>query len=173
MEQKHLTQIVEEQTRRALWEVRNVIDCVPDGLWNREYCAMPCWKHIYHMLYSLDLWYINPRDPDFKEPVIHERGLNDLDAVSSKRLTREEINAYFPAVEAKILAYISRLTDAQLLEYPPHCEYCRFTLIPAQFRHLHSHMGMLMGFIIDDTGLWPRVLGLEEPFPQGPYDPYC
>ena len=27
-----------------------------------------------------------------------------------------------------------------------------------------------MGFVIDDTGLWPRVLGLESPFPQGKYD---
>ena len=30
----------------------------------------------------------------------------------------------------------------------------------------------LMGFVIDDTGLWPRVLGLESPFPQGKYDKY-
>ena len=31
---------------------------------------------------------------------------------------------------------------------------------------------MLMGFIIDDTGLWPRVLGLENPFPEGEYSKY-
>jgi hypothetical protein len=29
-----------------------------------------------------------------------------------------------------------------------------------------------MGFIIDDTGLWPRVLGLEAPFPIGEYHKY-
>lgn len=165
--------IIKEQTRRALWEVKNVIDCVPDELWDKEYCEMPCWKHIYHMLHSLDQWYIDPRDPDFQEPSIHEPGLNDLDVVSHKRLTRREIDAYLLTIEEKILDYLSWLTDDRLLEYPVNCEYCRFTLILAQFRHLHSHMGMIMGFIIDDTGLWPRVLGLENPFPEGQYDKYC
>lgn len=64
------------------------------------------------------------------------------------------------------------MTDEQLLEFPPDCEYSRFTLILAQFRHLHTHMGMLMGFVIDDTGLWPRALGLEKPFPEGDYEKY-
>lgn len=170
MDQNSMTAIIREQTARALWEVKNVIDCVPDGLWNKLYCEMPCWKHVYHMLHSLDLWYINPRDPHFQEPSIHAENLNNLDAVSEKALSREEVNAYFRAVEEKITRYASELTDARLLEFPPECEYCRFTLILAQFRHLHSHMGMLMGFIIDDTGLWPRVLGLEKPFPQGDCD---
>ena len=94
MEEILLVNIITEQTTRALWEVKNIIDCVPDELWNKEYCEMPCWKHIYHMLHSLE------------------------------------------------------------------------------FRHLHSHMGMIMGFIIDDTGLWPRVLGLENSFPIGEYKRY-
>lgn len=62
MNQNTYVEIIDELTRRALWEVKNVIDCVPDELWNKEYCQMPCYKHIYHMLHSLDLWYINPRD---------------------------------------------------------------------------------------------------------------
>ena len=75
MKQNTLVEIIEEQTGRALWEVRNLIDCVPDQLWNKEYCEMPCFKHIYHMLHSLDLWYINPRDKNFQEPDIHEANL--------------------------------------------------------------------------------------------------
>lgn len=168
----NLTKLIEEQTDRALWEVRNVIACVPDTLWHKSYCDMPCWKHIYHMLHSLDQWYINPRDPDFQEPSIHEKDLNNLDTVSHKVLSRHEIDTYLDAIEEKLRAYLAGLTDSQLLEYPVNCEYCRFTLILAQFRHLHSHMGMLMGFIIDDTGLWPRVLGLEQPFPKGDYEKY-
>lgn len=172
MKQDSLVEIIREQTRRALWEVKNVIDCVPDELWDKKYCGMPCWKHIYHMLHSLDLWYINPRDRSFKEPDIHEDGLNNLDLVSSKRLSREEIDGYFVRIEEKIRNYLSGLTDQELLDNPPDCEYCRFTLILAQFRHLHSHMGMIMGYIIDDTGMWPRVLGLETPFPEGEYEKY-
>ena len=143
MNQNTLTQIIEEQTNWALWEVKNVIDCVPEELWNKKYCEMPCWKHIYHMLHSLDLWYINPGDMNFREPDIHEKDLNNLDVISPKVLSRKEIESYF-----------------------------KFTLILAQFRHLHSHMGMIMGFVIDDMGLWPRVLGLENPFPDGQYDKY-
>lgn len=171
-EQNSFVEIIREQTRRALWEVKNVIDCIPDELWDKEYCEMPCWKHVYHMLHSLDLWYINPRDKNYREPAIHEENLNNLDVVSQKRLSREEINRYFSDIDGKINAYLKQLTDEMLREYPEDCEWSRFTLILAQFRHLHSHMGMLMGFIIDDTGLWPRVLGLTQPFPEGEYSKY-
>ena len=43
MGQNKLNEIIEDQTKRALWEVKNVIDCVPDSLWNKEYCDMPLW----------------------------------------------------------------------------------------------------------------------------------
>lgn len=172
MVQDSLTLIIKDQTERALWEVKNVIECVPDEMWNREYCEMPCWKHIYHMLHSLDLWYINPRDKNFTEPAFHEKDLNNLDVVSKKALSRGDIDGYLEDVTAKIRAYISQLSDEQLLDNPQDCEYKKYTLILAQFRHLHSHMGMLMGFIIAETGLWPAVLGLERPFPDGAYSKY-
>lgn len=98
--------------------------------------------------------------------------LNNLDIESFKKLSRGQLLFYFNRIEGKIKEYVSELTEEQLLEYPVNCEYCKFTLILAQFRYLHSHMGMIMGFVIDDTGLWPRVLGLENPFPQGKYDKY-
>lgn len=167
-----LTEIISDQANRALWEVKNVIDCVPDELWNKEYCKMPCWKHIYHMLHSLDLWFINPRDKEYEEPAIHEKDLNNLDAVSVKQLTREEINEYFNGISRKITYYLLKLTDDELTCMARDCEYSRFTLILAQFRHLHTHMGMVMGFITADTGLWPRVLGLEKLVPTGEYSKY-
>lgn len=172
MVQDSLVAIIAEQTDRALWEVKNGIDCVPDALWHKPYCGAPCWQHIYHMLHSLDLWYINPRDQEFQEPDIHKPDLNDLDVPPDTVLSREQINLYVTCISEKLRSCLSTLTDGQLLEYPPDCEYCRFTLILAQFRHLHSHLGMIMGFIIDDTGRWPRVLGLEGAFPTGDYDKY-
>lgn len=172
MNQNTYVEIIKEQTKRALWEVKNVIDCIPDELWNKAYCGMPCWKHAYHMLHSLDLWYINPRDNNFQEPSFHEKDMNNLDVVTNKVLSRADINDYFQTIERKIDMYLCTLTDEQLLEYPINCEYTKFTLVMAQFRHLHSHMGMIMGFIIDDTGLWPRVLGLQNPFPEGEYSKY-
>jgi len=76
--------IIKDQTERALWEVNNVIDCIPSELWEKCYCNMPMWKHVYHMLHSLDLWFINLRDEEYKEPSIHEAGLNNLDTYSTK-----------------------------------------------------------------------------------------
>lgn len=172
MEQGSFSKIIADQTKRALWEVKNVIDCVPDHIWNKAYCGMPLWKHIYHMLHSLDQWFINPRDESFREPSFHAEALNDLDVPSAKELTRGEIELYFARIKKKTEAYLHGLRDEKLLQMPEQCEYTRFTLIMAQHRHLHTHMGMLMGFIIAETGLWPRVLGLEGQFPAGQYDKY-
>ena len=61
MDQQSLSAVIRDQTERALWEVKNVIDCVPDALWDRLCCDAPLWQHIYHMLHSLDLWLVNPR----------------------------------------------------------------------------------------------------------------
>jgi hypothetical protein len=33
-------------------------------------------------------------------------------------------------------------------------------------------MGMIMGFIIAETGMWPRVTGLEGDIPVGDYDKF-
>lgn len=172
MNQDSYTDIIADQTDRMLWEVKNVIDCVPDHMWDEIYCEMPLWKHIYHMLHSLDLWFINPRDENFQEPSVHRKDLNNLDIVTDGSLTRPEIDDYFQRISARIQNYTSSLTDRELAEMPKNCEYTKFTLILAQYRHLHTHMGMIMGFIVAGTGLWPRVVGLEGKIPQGDYDKY-
>jgi hypothetical protein len=141
--------IIQELTDRALWEVKNVIDCVPDELWEKCYCEMPMWKHIYHMLHSMDLWFINPRDKNFTEPPIHEKDLNNLDVFTDKKLSRDEINQYYAQIKIKIKEYLLHTKDEELLFTPDNCEYTRFTLILSQYRHLHSHMG-------DDYGVYNR-----------------
>jgi hypothetical protein len=35
LKQDNLTDIITDQTERALWEVKNVIDCVPDEYWDK------------------------------------------------------------------------------------------------------------------------------------------
>ncbi|WP_411678412.1 hypothetical protein [Caproicibacter sp.] len=164
MKESTCAEIIKDETNRALWEVENVIACIPDELWDKSYCEMPLWKHIYHMLHSLDQWYINPRV--YIQPSFHERELNNLDVQSKKRLNREDIGRYFDMLKRKITDYNDELTDNILLQKPEKCEWTRFTLILAQHRHLHSHMGMLMGFVIEDTGMWPKTLGLERPIPD-------
>ena len=95
-----------------------------------------------------------------------------MDVKTDKVLSRNELNHYFQLIEEKINQYLNSITDDILLTKPENCEWTRFALILAQHRHLHSHMGMIMGFIIAETGLWPRVLGLEDEIPTSEYNLY-
>lgn len=155
------TEIIKDQTNRSISSLANVISCIDNEDWDRAYCRMPIWKHIYHTLHSLDQWYINPHD--YLEPSFHEPNLNNLDVKTDKTLTRQHIEDYLNTVNAKILYYLSNLTEEMLLEQPPNCSFTRFHLILAQHRHLDMHIGMLMGFMIADTGKWPWITGIDTP----------
>ncbi len=165
--------IILDQTKRALWEAENVIKCASLTCLNDQFCEMPVYKHIYHMVHSLDKWMINPDDPGFKEPDIHSKDLNNLDVKTEKKLTGDELLSYFQKTKEKILAFLTSLSEDELLSYPKGCAYARFTLILAQHRHLHTHMGMIMGFIVAKSGKWPTVLGLTRPIPDGDFERFC
>ncbi|MBU3182532.1 hypothetical protein [Clostridium psychrophilum] len=87
-------------------------------------------------------------------------------------MSRNELKNYYQLIENKINLYINSVTDNLLLTKPENCEWTRFTLILAQHRYLHNHMGIIMGFIIIGTGLWPKVIGLEDDIPTGDYSLY-
>jgi len=121
---------------------------------------MPLWKHAYHMLHSCDRWFINPTK--YEEPSFHTSGLNSLDdPVFEPRLSREDLLAYLEIIQAKILRYMSRVTDAQWAQPPEDCSFARMTLLLGQFRHIYSHMGNINAVTMQQTGKWPRVVGLE------------
>lgn len=46
--------VIAEMTVRALWELQNLLDCIPDALWDRCYGGAPLWQHVYHTLHELD-----------------------------------------------------------------------------------------------------------------------
>jgi len=152
-------------TERALWEVRNVLRCAADsGLWEHVYCGAPVWRHAYHMLHSLDQWFINPMV--YTQPPIHQDGLNDLDCDRVfPTLSPAVLEDYLAAIATRLRAYLATLTDGLLTACPEGCPYARMTLIVGQMRHLHTHQGMLMGFIIAQRGAWPAVLGTQLPLP--------
>ena len=84
-------------TERALWETENLIACVPDEIWNRRYDGLPLWKYLYHTLYSMDRWFINPCDPQYRNPDFHTETLADLNVVpgEDQSLSREQMTGYF------------------------------------------------------------------------------
>lgn len=160
-------------TERALWETENLIRCIPDELWEKRYDGLPMWKYLYHTLYSMDRWYINPCDLHYRAPVFHKEGLADLNIVpGEERLTRDQLLNYYYGIQKKIELYIGELTDEQLSTCPKGCEMTRFRLILGQFRHWHRHMGLIYGFIVEDTGKWPYVLNMSGAYPDEPMPNY-
>jgi hypothetical protein len=156
-------------TDRALWETENLIRCIPDELWNKVYDELPMWKYVYHMLYSMDRWYINPCDPDYADPPFHKPEYADLNVVACEgEIDREQMLAYFAKIRKKIGLYIVNLEDGDLVKMPEACEMTRFRLILGQFKHWHRHMGIVYGFIVEDTGKWPYVLNMNGKYPNTP-----
>lgn len=160
-------------TERALWETENLMKCIPDRLWDKRYDDIPMWKYLYHTLYSMDRWYINPSDPTYQNPDFHTETLADLNVVPADEfIGRETMERYYFQIRDKIQRYLGQLTDDQLTQEPENCDMSRFRLILGQFRHWHRHMGVIYGFLIQDTGKWPYVLNMQGKYPKEPMPNY-
>ena len=157
-------------TERALWETENLIACVPDSLWDKRYDGIPMWKYLYHTLYSMDRWYINPFDPAYQDPQFHTKTLADLNVIpeEGQSVSRQQIDTYFQHIRNKIQDYLDILTDDMLSERPEGSNLSRLCLILGQHRHWHRHMGIVYGFLIEDTGRWPYVLNMTGAYPEKP-----
>ncbi|MDR3278852.1 MAG: hypothetical protein LBT12_08765 [Oscillospiraceae bacterium] len=160
-----LTDIIAEQTELFFHNIKTALqtcdmDCV--------LCDMPIWKHVYHMLHSVDQWFINPAR--FDEPPFHEPGLNSLDAHSGKTLSREELLSYYNSIREKTLCWIATLTDERLPEKPEGCEYTNLAKILGQYRHAYAHLGNINCTTILKTGRWPLVAGLDRPITDELYE---
>lgn len=122
-------------------------------------CDMPIWKHCYHTLHSCDQWFINPLE--YEEPSFHEEGLNSLDYMGNKVLSREELLSYFEDVKIKIFSYLDNLTDEDLYTKPNGYKYIRLACIIGQMRHFYAHLGNINATTIIATNKWPRVVGMS------------
>lgn len=173
MSESILSEEIRYLTERALWETENLIKCIPDELWNKRYDEIPMWKYLYHTLYSMDRWYINPNDPNYRDPYFHTETLADLNVVpQNESLTREVLEGYFYHIKKKIEEYITDLKDEMLIERPECCDMTRFRLIVGQFRHWHRHMGLIYGFVVNDSHKWPYVLNMSAQYPAEPMPNY-
>lgn len=160
-------------TDRALWETENLMKCIPDELWAKRYDGIPMWKFLYHTLYSMDRWYINPCDGSYQDPPFHTDDLANLNVIPGEEyLSREQLEGYFCQIRDKIQNYITELKDSELSENPENCDMSRFRLILGQFRHWHRHMGVIYGFIIEDAGKWSYVLNMLGAYPEEPMPNY-
>ncbi len=160
-------------TERALWETENLMKCIPDNLWFERYDGIPMWKYVYHTLYSMDRWFINPYDVNYKDPEFHMETLANLNVIPGEEfISRQQMENYFRQIKCKIQTYVNELEDGMLTEKPEGCDLSRFCLILGQFRHWHRHMGVIYGFIIKDDGKWPYVLNMRGKYPEEPMPNY-
>ena len=98
--------------------------------------------YLYHTLYSMDRWYINPCDTDYIDPEFHTDTLADLNVVPKEEesLARTQLEDYFEQIRKKIHNYIAELEDSMLCENPENCDMSRFRLILGQFRIFINRM---------------------------------
>jgi hypothetical protein len=118
----------------------------------------PLWKHIYHMLHSLDQWFINPYIYD--NPDFHESGMNTFELELDGRLSKENLITYFHNTEEKIYFFLNNLDDSSLNEIPINCSFTRLTLILSQYRHVMYHVGFITSILHYTEAKWPKYLGL-------------
>ncbi len=155
-----LVEMIKRQTNVLFYNIQITFDEVRDILIIPEFSDMPIEKHVYHMLHSLDQWFINPYI--FEEPDFHIDELNSLSVYSDKVLTKEELQNYFYLIKNKIITFLDDLKDGELKVIPENCNFSRLELILGQYRHLSYHIGLIHCFIRCESGKWPTFMGLSQ-----------
>lgn len=110
-------------------------------------------EQIYHLLTSLDRWFINPLLP------LAERKENLT--LTDKEIGKEYLIEYFTKIKNKIEDYLENIKDPELNERPEGCPYTRLELIIGQCRHAMYHVGFIHACIRIKTGYAPKYVGLD------------
>ncbi len=97
---KDLVEMIKRQTNVLFNNIQITFDEVRDIHIIPEFSDMTISKHVYHMLHSLDQWFINPFI--FDEPDFHVDELNSLSVNSDKVLTKEELQSYFHSIAGEL-----------------------------------------------------------------------
>jgi hypothetical protein len=161
MKEINLVEIIIQQTDILLQNLQLTLNEITDVDKIPELSDMPLWKHLYHLLHSLDQWFINPSI--YEEPDFHKDKMNSLLISSEESLSKEELQYYFDNVKKKIDRYLEGLHEEELGGNPHNCNFSKLALILAQYRHLMYHIGVIHSFIRDERGKWPEYIGISPP----------
>jgi hypothetical protein len=156
-----LVSIIKNETNLLYDNIRITLNAFSEEELDNVFSNMPIWKHLYHMLHSLDQWYINPFR--YEEPEFHKENMNSL-FINSKpfeRISRAELINYFESVKIKNDLFLNKLKEEELMEKPADCKYTRMDLILNQNRHVMYHVGSLHGYLDITTGKWPDYFGVS------------
>jgi hypothetical protein len=157
-----MTETLKQQTQILFANIETTFQAAEKFDFNKSTIRAPLWKHFYHMLHSLDQWFINPFR--YTEPDFHTTGLNLIDhADSEKSLSRHALHEYYKSIRVKTEKYLQQFDVVYLQECPLGSEFNGFTLILAQFRHVMYHIGFIHACIMQETGKMPEFIGISPP----------
>ena len=159
---ERLIEIINDQASRLFRNTEYVFDYVDDKLLSKKICKLPLWRQLYHMLHSMDQWFLNPfRYKDHRKDGFNIAGLNT--ELEMEAVKKDELLKYYKKIRAKVRNYLSNLTVNELAEYPEDCKFTKFDLLLGQFRHIMFHIGMIHGCILMENGEIPNYVGLSPP----------
>jgi uncharacterized damage-inducible protein DinB len=138
---------IKNRTKAMLDSIAEALDSVDDETLKRPSLGWPVWKQLYHILYWLDHWFIDPLE--FKDPDFHEAEFMETNENSSKTLTKAQLADYFLEIRQRIEKYVSDITIEKLMEEQKvrGDSRTRLDMILGQFNHVSHHIGYLRGLL--------------------------
>lgn len=149
---------IRNQTVILFENIRETLDYCSDELIEKSSSKWPLWKQFYHLLHSLDQWFINPMN--FTEPAIHQPHFRTSDQ-GPGILSKQQLLTYYHDIRRRIENYLDTLTVEILEEPVGKGEFNRLDLILIQFRHVMHHIGYLHHDIKSETGISPEYIGIK------------
>jgi len=155
---KGMISIIIDQTKILYANVEETINSIEEAkLYDANICDWPLGEQLYHMLHSMDQWFINPNHYE-------ESKIALLKKDTDKRLSKSELIEYYNSIKAKVSKYLKELSIESLGEQPPDCQFTKLALILGQYRHLMYHIGLIHGCLrVYTRGKSPAYIGLGPP----------
>jgi uncharacterized damage-inducible protein DinB len=142
------------QTKILLSNIETTLNGIEENYFNdKSVFHWTIGEQMYHLLSSLDKWFMNPAAESNKESNIYTPNEDDL--------SKDCLINYFSAIKKKIYNYLENLSDNELNEKPEECPYIRLELVMGQLRHAMYHIGFLHACIRIKFGSAPKYIGLD------------
>ncbi len=158
MAQDELMPIIREQTEILYANLEVILKTVKESeLHDQNICDWPLGEQVYHLLHSLDQWFINPTQY-VESPLALQK------SEANAKLSSTDLVEYYNSVKTKISKYLESLDVGSLSQRPTDCRFSRLALILGQYRHFMYHIGLIHGCLRMHTGgNSPEYFGLGPP----------
>jgi uncharacterized damage-inducible protein DinB len=151
--------LINKQNQALFRNAESLLEAVDaDSLERPGSWGWPLSEQLYHMLHSMDKWYISPET--YTEPYSVLK-IQPPESGSIPHLTKPELQAYWSSIKDKVNRYMETLTDESLKDCPEKCRFTRLELILGQYRHFMYHIGLAHGCIRSETAHNPEYIGLN------------